>query len=82
MWRNKPALVGFYESKRPMCLLWSGTAGLSSTITNFKFKYTTSREVSAASNLIPNSEIICWGDQQLQVQIVEPNTNISHALSA
>jgi len=82
MWRNKPALVGFYESKRPMCLLWSGTAGLSSTITNFKFTYTTSRVVSAANDLIPNSEIICWGDQQLQVQIVEPNQNWTHKLSA
>ena len=82
MWRNKPALVGFYESKRPMCLLWSGIAGLSSTITNFKFAYTTSRVVSAANDLIPNSEIICWGDQQLQVQIVEPNQNWTHKLSA
>ena len=81
MWRNKPALVGFYSSKRPMCLLWSGTAGLNSTITNFKFEYTTSRELSVDSNLIPNSEIICWGDQQLQVQIVEPEVGWTHTLT-
>ena len=78
MWSNKPAIAGFYQSKRPLCKLWTFEAGLSATITNFQFEYITNRNNSSS---IPHSEIIMWGDQKLNVEIVNPGTTITHKLS-
>jgi hypothetical protein len=78
MWSNKPAIAGFYQSKRPLCKLWTFEAGLSSEIQGFRFEYVTERNESIN---IPQSEIIMWGDQKLNVEIVGPGSSITHKLS-
>jgi hypothetical protein len=81
MWQNKPAVSGLFQSKRPMCTLWTFESGSFSTITNFNFEYTTNRQVEVAGNLIPKDEIIMWGDDKLNVEVVSPSTLISHTLT-
>ena len=78
MWSNKPSIAGFYQSKRPLCKLWTFEIGLSSEIANFQFEYVTER---IGSITIPQSEIIMWGDQKLNVEIVEPGSSITRKLS-
>ena len=82
MWSNKPAIAGFYQSKRPLCNLWTFTKGTSAQLTGFKWGYVTQRENLVNSNELPHNEIICWGDQQLNVEILSPGPfSYSHKLS-